>query len=310
MKKTLALLLIMLFLLTACGTGDSPQTTVASSTTATTTTTPPAEQGFRVHFVDVGQADGAVIECDGEYAVIDAGYPENGPQMVSYLQELGADKLELVVATHPHGDHIGGLPNVLEAFETDTVWSSQLPYQNDYVRDFTNAAAARGVEVQKPRPGAEFRLGSASIRVIGPLKLEYEDANDLSLVLMVQYGENRFLMTGDMEEFAEHELVEAGVDLKADVLKVGHHGSYSSSSYRFLRESAPTYAVISCGAANEYGHPHDVTMSRLQDADIIIYRTDRMYTVVAESDGTNISFTCGNSYAKPWMPETTVQNAA
>lgn len=303
MKKLLALFLILL-VLTGC-TG-APAAEPTPSTTQTTTTTQPEPQAsqLRVHFLDVNQADGAVLECDGEFAVVDAGYPESGPVMVEYLQELGAESLELVVGTHPHGDHIGGLPDVLEAYPTDTVWTSQLPYSNDYVSDFRNAVLRRGVTLEQPRPGAEFQLGSATIRVIGPLELEYEDANNLSLVLMVEHGDNRFLLTGDMEELAEHQLVEAGVDLKADVLKVGHHGSYSSSSYRFLRAAAPTYSVISCGAANEYGHPHEVTMSRLQDADTTIFRTDKMYTIVATSDGETIDFTWGNSYAKPWTPET------
>jgi competence protein ComEC len=219
--------------------------------------------------------------------------------VVEYLQDLGAESLELVVGTHPHGDHIGGLPDVLEAYPTDTVWTSQLPYTNDYVSDFRRAAGNRGLELEQPRPGDEFQLGSATIQVIGPLGLTYEDANNLSLVLMVEYGDHRFLFTGDMEELAEHELLDAGVDLKADVLKVGHHGSYSSTCYRFLREVAPTYSVISCGAANDYGHPHEVTMSRLRDSDTIILRTDRMYTITAESDGANLTFSWENSFAKP-----------
>jgi competence protein ComEC len=157
--------------------------------------------------------------------------------------------------------------------------------------------------MEMPRPGEVFQLGSATIHVVGPVKLQYEDANNLSLVLMVEHGDNRFLFTGDMEELAEHELLEAGVDLKADVLKVGHHGSYSSTGYRFLREVAPAYSVISCGAANDYGHPHEVTMSRLEDADTIIFRTDRMYTITAESDGTDIEFTWENRFAEPWRPE-------
>lgn len=308
MKRIIALALMLLLLLTACGSEDLQLTT--QPTTQPTQSTAATFGDFRIHFVDVGQADGAVIECNGEFAVIDAGYPENGPQMVEYLQNLGAEKLSLVVATHPHGDHIGGLPDVLDAFPTDTVWTSQLPYTNDYVRQFKSTVTTCGASLEQPRPGEEFRLGDASIKVIGPLNLEYEDANNLSLVLMVQHGDNRFLMTGDMEELAEHELVEAGVDLKADVLKVGHHGSYSSSSYRFLREVMPAYSVISCGAGNDYGHPHDAAVSRLQDADTIIFRTDRMYTVVAESDGSNVTFSWGNSYAEPWYPEEFLQNAA
>jgi competence protein ComEC len=156
--------------------------------------------------------------------------------------------------------------------------------------------------LQQPRPGESFALGGATIDVIGPLNLYYEDANDLSLVLRVTYGDTRFLLTGDMEEVAERELVEAEVDLKADVLKVGHHGSSSSTSYRFLRAVAPTYGVISLAAANEYGHPHNAPMSRLMDADVTIFRTDHMYDIVAYSDGETVSFTWGNSYANPWLP--------
>jgi competence protein ComEC len=258
--------------------------------------------GLTVHFLDVQHADAIILACEGEYAVVDAGYPESGEKVVSYLQNLGAKDLELVVGTHPHGDHIGGMPTVLDAYPTDTVWTSQLPYTNDYVSDFTSAVSRNGADFVQPRPGDSFQLGSATIDVIGPLNLVYEDANDLSLVLRVTYGDIRFLLTGDMEELAEKELVEAGGDLKADVLKVGHHGSASSTSYRFLREVAPTYGVISLAAFNEYGHPHRDPLSRLMDADVTIYRTDKMYDIVAFTDGETVTFTTGNVYAEPWRP--------
>jgi competence protein ComEC len=243
-----------------------------------------------------------LLACGGEYALVDGAYPESGDKIVSYLREQGVEELELMVGTHPHGDHIGGLPQVLDSFPTETVWASQLPYTNDYVAAFTTAATRNGADFVQPRPGDSFRLGDATIDVIGPLNLQYEDANDLSLVLRVTYGDTRFLLTGDMEELAERELVEADVDLKADVLKVGHHGSASSTSYRFLRAVAPTYSVISLAAYNEYGHPHNAPLSRLMDADVTIYRTDKMYDVVAFSDGQTVTFTCSNSYAEPWRP--------
>lgn len=258
--------------------------------------------GMSVHFLDVGHGDCAFISCEGEYALVDGGYPESGDKIVSYLQAQGVQTLDLVVGTHPHGDHIGGLPAVLGAFPTETVWSSQLPFSNGYVTGFRSGATSAGAEFVMPRPGDSFLLGSARIDVIGPVNLEYEDANNLSLVLMVTYGDTRFLLTGDMEELAEQELVNAGVELKADVLKVGHHGSYSSTSYRFLRAVAPTYGVISLGANNEYGHPHAEPLSRLMDADVTIFRTDNMYDIVAFSDGQTVSFTWGNTYAMPWMP--------
>lgn len=295
MKKLIALLLILL-LLTGC--------TSSKPVEPTTEPTEPsvAEPGLTVHFLDVQHADSILLACGGEYALVDGGYPESGERIVSYMRQQGIKELDLLVGTHPHGDHIGGLPQVLNTFPTETVWTSQLPYTNDYVSNFTNAVTRNGADFVQPRPGESFRLGDATIDVIGPLNLRYEEANDLSLVLMVTYGDTRFLLTGDMEEVAERELVEAGVDLKADVLKVGHHGSSSSTSYRFLRVVAPTYGVISLAAANEYGHPHRDPMSRLMDADVTIYRTDKMYDVVAFSDGETISFTCGNPYAEPWRP--------
>ena len=295
MRKLIALLLLLL-LLTGC--------TSSKPVEPTTEPTEPsaAEPGLTVHFLDVQHADSILLACGGEYALVDGGYPESGERIVSYMRQQGIKELDLLVGTHPHGDHIGGLPQVLNTFPTETVWTSQLPYTNDYVSNFTNAVTRNGADFVQPRPGESFRLGDATIDVIGPLNLRYEEANDLSLVLMVTYGDTRFLLTGDMEEVAERELVEAGVDLKADVLKVGHHGSSSSTSYRFLRAVAPTYGVISLAAANEYGHPHRDPMSRLMDADVTIYRTDKMYDVVAFSDGETISFTCGNPYAEPWRP--------
>lgn len=296
MKRLFALLLALLVL-----TGCAVKPPVATEPTVNSTEAPtePAEPGLWVHFLDVNHADCILLECGGEFALVDGGYPESGDKIVQYLTDQGVDELDLMVGTHPHGDHIGGLPQVLDTFPTERVWTSQLPYKNDYVNSFTNAVTRRGVELEQPRPGETFQLGDATIDVIGPLNLLYEDANDLSLVLRVTYGDTRFLLTGDMEEVAERELVEAEVDLKADVLKVGHHGSSSSTSYRFLRAVAPTYGVISLAAANEYGHPHRDPMSRLRDADVTIYRTDTMYDIVAFSDGETISFTCGNPYASP-----------
>jgi competence protein ComEC len=332
-KKILALLLALL-LLTGCASGsnDQPQTTSSSvlATTVTTApittepvtepttaptelepteptepTTPPETQsqpGFTMAVLDVQHADAIVLACEGEYAVVDGAFPESGEKVVNYLKQLGAQKVDLMVGTHPHGDHIGGLPYVLDHMPTETVWTSQLPYTNDYVSDFTSAIDRSGATFEQPRPGKTFQLGSATIEVIGPLGLEYEDANNLSLVLRVTYGNVRFLLTGDMEDVAEKELVEAGVDLKADVLKVGHHGSASSTTYQFLRAVAPTYGVISLAAFNEHGHPHRDPLSRLMDADVTIYRTDTMYDVIAFTDGETVTFTTGNEYAEPWRP--------
>lgn len=318
MKKLIALLLVLL-LLAGCTTAAPVTTEPSAAPTAAPTEAPtvavtlppeteaptePPLEGLTVHFIDVGQADCILLECDNAYAMIDGGYPGTSDKVIDYLEELGVQRLNLMVGTHPHGDHIGGLPDVLAAVQVDNVWFSEMPYVNSTVTSFVDAVHNEGLVPYRPEPGTVFQLGDATITVLGPVKSQYEDVNDLSLVLMVQYGDVRFLFTGDMESIAEHDLIDSGADLKADVLKVGHHGSYSSTSYVFLREVAPTYAVISVGAANDYGHPHDGPMSRLRDADVTIYRTDKMYTIVAVTDGEKIEFTWGNTFAKPWTPDT------
>lgn len=313
MKRIIALLLLLL-LLTGCTTAAPAATVPATEPTAAPTETvvlplpteeptEPAREGLTVHFIDVGQADGFLLECDGEYAIIDGGYPEGGEKMVEYMTELGVEELELVVGTHMHGDHIGGLPLILDTYPTETVWSRPITFVNDYVRNFRDAVARQRIPLHVPEVGEVFELGDATITVLGPVKDQYEDLNDTSIVLMVQYGDIRFLFTGDMEMIAETDLLDSGADVKADVLKVGHHGSYSSTGYRLLREVAPTYAVISVGGNNEYRHPHVDPLSRLRDAEVIVYRTDKMYDIVAYTDGTEIEFTWDNTFAQPGIPK-------
>lgn len=312
MKKFIALFLL-LALLAGCtaapaATESTPSVTTPAITDSTvldpsTDSGEPRPDGLYVHFIDVGQADCALLECDGQYALIDGGNLLDGDNVVAYIQDLGINELDLVVGTHPHEDHIGGLSIVLSDLPANTIWFSHMPYVNSTVQAFTYAASLQNTPITQPKVGDSFQLGSATITMLGPVKTSYEDVNDLSLVLMVQYGETRFLFTGDMEAIAENDLLDSGADVKADVLKVGHHGSYSSTTYRFLREVAPTYGVICVGGNNDYGHPHDEPMSRLKDAEVTIYRTDKMYDIVAFSDGENITFTWENQYAKPWTPE-------
>ena len=190
----------------------------------------------------------------------------------------------------------------MDTYPVEKVWSRPITFLNDYVREFRDAVATEGIALRTPAVGEVFELGDATITVLGPVKDQYEDLNDTSIVVMVQYGEIRFLFTGDMEMIAETDLLDSGADVKADVLKVGHHGSYSSTGYRLLREVAPTYAVISVGGNNDYGHPHKDPMSRLRDAEVTIYRTDKMYDIVAVTDGQEIQFSWENTFAKPWQP--------
>lgn len=263
------------------------------------------DEYLAVHFIDVGQADCILLSCGDDYMLIDGGNAADGYAVRSYLENAGVDKLDLLVATHPHEDHIGGLPTVLTYFEAETIWTTEITYSNSTIRKFLEAADKQDAPVVQPTGGETFLLGSALVTVLGPVSTNYEDVNNLSLVLMVEFEDTRFLFTGDMETLAEGDMLDfwgEEFNWKADVLKVGHHGSYSSTGYRLLREVAPTWAVIPCGYQNEYGHPHENTLSRLRDAKVITFRMDLMSTVIALSDGETIAFSWMNSGYEPAIP--------
>ena len=257
------------------------------------TQAPPPEVGedssFAVHFIDVGQADCALVACDGVYMLIDGGNAGDSDLVYTYLKEQDVEQLDYLVATHLHEDHIGGLSSAPYAATVGIALAPETDGTTKVYKNLVKALAAQDVELTVPEIGSEFQLGSARVRVLGPVK-EYSDTNNTSLVLAVDYGQTTFLFTGDMEHDAELDLIESGVDLSATVLKVGHHGSSSSTSYPFLREVMPEYAVISVGEGNSYGHPNKEPLSRLSDEGAIIYRTDLSGTIIAYSDGTTVTF--------------------
>lgn len=261
-----------------------------------------------VHYIDVGQADAILVACGGEYMLIDAGETDSEDRAIHYLQDQGIQRIDLVVATHAHSDHIGEMDDVLEAIPADTVWYPDYRHGTKTETDFLAAAEGCGARLYEPDLGERYDLGGATVTVLGPVKDNYKDPNDMSIIVLVQFGDDRFLFTGDMENIdgAETDLVEYWGEeaLRADVLKVGHHGSDTSTSYRFLRAVAPGYAVISVGEGNSYGHPKPEALKILKDAEIYVYRTDTMGTVVAVSDGENISFGWVNTQVSPGIGDT------
>lgn len=250
---------------------------------------PPEGSSLQVHFIDVGQADSALVICDGHYMLIDGGNAEDSDLVYSYLERHGAKHLDCMVATHAHEDHIGGLSGALNYAAVDTAFCPVTEYSSKVFENMVKYLGEQGKSLTVPEPGDSFSLGSAQVEILGPVK-EYDDANNTSIVLRIDYGETSFLFTGDMETGAEGDLLDSGADVHATVLKAGHHGSDTSTGYRFLREVSPEYTVISVGEGNKYGHPSDEVLSRFRDAGVEVYRTDMQGHVIAESDGKTVTF--------------------
>ena len=250
----------------------------------------PADSTFEVHYIDVDQGDCSLVLCDGHAMLIDGGESSESSKVYAYLKQHGVSHLDYMVATHAHSDHIGGLSGALNYATVDTAFCPVTDYDSKTFDSMVKYLDKQGIGITVPSAGDEFMLGSAHVQILGPQK-NYDDPNDTSIVMKVTYGETSFLFTGDAERTAEADILDAGYDLSSTVLKVGHHGSDTSTSYLFLREIMPEYAVIQVGKDNSYGHPTEDTLSRLRDADVKVYRNDLQGDIVCSSDGKIISFT-------------------
>lgn len=294
----LAGVLTLSLLLGGCGVDHVSPTTQSTSPTAQTTqpetsqpetTVPTLPQGseLQVRFLDVGQADAALISCDGHHMLIDGGNRGDSNLIYSVLQREEISYLDMVVATHAHEDHIGGLPGAFQYASAGLTLCPVTAYDSDVFETFAAKAQERCGGLTVPQPGDTYPLGSATVTILGVNGAE--DTNNTSIVLRIDYGETAFLFTGDAEREAEQVILDSGLPLGATVLKVGHHGSDTSTTYPFLREIMPQYAVISVGTGNSYGHPCEDTLSRLRDADVKVFRTDMQGDIVFTSDGKTVT---------------------
>lgn len=316
----LALLVALAFGLSGCQALSNSPSPQGSFKPATDLADLPNNQGqLRVTFLDVGQADSILVQLPNQKVMlVDAGSNEDGPRVISELKRAGVKQIDYLVGTHPHEDHVGGIDDVIRAFPIGTVVMPKVPHTTDTYLDVLRALEAKKLKVAPAGAGlvllderVPLKLPTQSpvsgprdlllrVQLLGPVGSKYEDLNNWSAVVRVQYGETVFLLMGDAEATAESEILAAAKaarygftsrDLRANVLKVGHHGSSSASTKAFLEAVQPEYAVISVGAHNDYGHPHRKALSRIRAMGIRVLRTDEDGTIVFLSDGRKLTYT-------------------
>lgn len=240
---------------------------------------------MQVTFLDVGQGDCELIVLpDGKTILIDAGESKSADDIISFLEGQGISRLDYVIATHPHADHIGGMQEVIEAFDVGEIYMPRVEHDTKTYENLLLAVQEKGLRVHTAKDGVSLmEEGGVSAQFVAPCADRYKDLNNYSAVLRLTYGDVSFLFMGDAEQESEEQIT---AEVSADIIKLGHHGSSTSSSQAFLEAVSPAVAVISCGAGNSYGHPHEETLRTLDLLGIETYRTDQDSTVTVTTDGT------------------------
>lgn len=257
--------------------------------TGTQQAMPPQEGEMSLVVLDVGQGDSLLLHSEGQWALVDAGTADSGGVILQALENYGAQSLALAVATHPHADHIGAMAEVLDAYPPDVFWMPDAEHTSATYENMLDAVERSGAEAVLAAAGDTFTLGSMQITVLSPAAgADFDDElNNASLVLLCEGAGVRFLLTGDAEAPMEEIMLQNGLP-QVDVLKVGHHGSSTSSSTPFIEAIRPRYAAISCGVGNSYGHPDAQTLETLEQAGAQVLRTDTQGTLVFNATGGQI----------------------
>ena len=241
---------------------------------------------LEVSFIDVGQADSILIENEGHYMLVDAGNNEDGEKLVTYFKEQNINTFDYVVGTHPHEDHIGGLDDIINNFKINNFYMPDVITTTLTFEEVLDALENNNVNLTIPKENDSFSLGEANIEVLHVGDESESDLNNTSIILKVTYQNISFLLTGDAESKIINELDPS--DLKTTVLKLGHHGSITSTNETILEKASPQVAIISAGVNNQYGHPHQEVLNLLQQNNIKTYRTDQDGTIIVTTDGVNL----------------------
>lgn len=263
-----------------------------STPTSTSTPTPeptPVTGDMAVHFLDVGQGLSILVQSGGENLIYDGGDRGASSFVVSYLKKQGIETIDYLISSHYDEDHLAGLIGCLNAFNVETVIGSNYEHDSQLYQSFIDTVSTKGLEIQYPAVGTEYEFGTGKFTVLSPAEI-VDDSNANSVAIKLENGQNSFVFTGDAEYNSEAAMCTTGIDLSCDVLVPGHHGSATATSWEFLEATIPEYAVISCGADNQYGHPDQDTMDKLSSMEISVFRTDKQGTIIAVSNGTDISW--------------------
>ena len=240
---------------------------------------------LQVHYIDVGQADSILVHCKDENALIDAGKSDSKKVIIPYFDKLGITKFKYVIGTHAHEDHIGSMASVIDKYQIGTFYMPSVVTTTKTFENVLDSLAKKNYHFDTPKIDEDFTVCGAKLKVLY-VGTDEKDLNGTSIVFRMDYGNTSFLFTGDATSEVESSIYKKNV--RADVLKVAHHGSPYSSTLRFLKEVAPKYAIISVGAQNSYNHPSDIILNRLKVLGAKTYRTDESGTIIVKSDGNAI----------------------
>lgn len=259
------------------------------------TATKVPDSNFSVTYLDVGQGDCSVIRSGNKTMLIDGGELDNADKILDFFKENGITKLDYVVATHPHSDHIGSLGKVISSMEVSNVIMPEIPEEyiptTSVYENFLLAVQESGADVIAAERGSNYALGEADFKILSPVEND-DELNNMSVVIKMTFGNNSFLFTGDAEKKVENELIKLGTDLSADVIKIGHHGSSTSTGSKFLKAVSPEIAVISVSEDNRYNHPSYDTLKRLSEYNVETYMTKDCGDIVITSDGNKLTVNC------------------